>query len=96
MADDRRQPSGEFVLEVDTATAFRLLNAPRLIENSNNLGDTRRLLTHPATTTHQRPKPEARAELGIRDGMVRLSVGLDAFEDIAADIEAGMTAARGR
>jgi len=95
----RRQMTGggqvvTFVVEGDKAAAFRFLNALRLIKISNNLGDTKSLVTHPATTTHQRLKPEARAELGINDGMVRLSVGLEAFEDIAADIEAGLKAAR--
>ncbi len=57
--------------------AFRFLNALKLVRLSNNLGDTKSLITHPATTTHQRLKPEARAELGISDGMLRLSVGLE-------------------
>ena len=81
-----------FVLDGDKATAFRFLNALRLAKISNNLGDTKSLVTHPATTTHQRLKPEARTELGISDGMIRLSVGLEAFEDIAADIEAALAA----
>ena len=59
------------------AAAFRFLNALKLIKLSNNLGDAKSLITHPATTTHQRLKPEARAELGISDGMLRLSVGLE-------------------
>jgi O-succinylhomoserine sulfhydrylase len=63
-----------------------------LIELSNNLGDTKSLVTHPATTTHQRLKPDARAELGISDGLVRLSVGLEAFSDLAADIDRGIAA----
>ncbi len=96
----RRQMSGPgqvvtFMLEGDKAAAFRFLNALRLVKISNNLGDTKSLVTHPATTTHQRLKPEARAELGISDAMIRLSVGLEAFEDIAADLEAGLKAARG-
>ena len=57
--------------------AFRFLNALRLVKISNNLGDAKSLITHPATTTHSRLKPEARAELGISDGMLRLSVGLE-------------------
>ena len=70
----------------------RLLNALRLVRISNNLGDAKSLVTHPATTTHQRLKPEARAELGITDGMVRLSVGLEAPEDLIADLAAGIAA----
>jgi O-succinylhomoserine sulfhydrylase len=76
------------------AAAFRFQNALRLIKLSNNLGDTKSLVTHPATTTHYRIGPEARAELGISDGMLRLSVGLEAFEDLAADLGTGLEAAR--
>ena len=53
---------------------------------TNNLGDAKSLVTHPATTTHQRLTPQARAELGITDGLVRLSVGLEHDDDIAADL----------
>src|SRR3546814_16166208 len=58
------------------ARAFRVMNALRLIDISNNLGDSKSLVTHPATTTHQRLQPEDRAALGIGDGLLRLSVGL--------------------
>ena len=83
-----------FEVEGDKAGAFALQNALRLIKLSNNLGDAKSLITHPATTTHHRIGPEVRAELGIGDGLLRLSVGLEAFEDIAADLEAGLDAAR--
>ena len=73
--------------------AFRFVNALKLIRISNNLGDAKSLITHPATTTHQRLSPEARAELGITDSMLRLSVGLEAAEDLIADLEAGLAAA---
>ena len=73
--------------------AFRFLNALRLIRISNNLGDAKSLITHPATTTHQRLKPEARTELGISDGMLRLSIGLEAADDLIADLKAGLIAA---
>jgi O-succinylhomoserine sulfhydrylase len=66
--------------------AFKLLNRLRLIDISNNLGDSKSLVTHPATTTHQRLKPEERAAMGIGDGMIRLSVGLEDVEDIKADL----------
>jgi len=69
------------------AEAFRFLNALKIIRISNNLGDAKSLVTHPATTTHQRLSQEARAELGISDGMIRLSVGLEAADDLAADLE---------
>jgi O-succinylhomoserine sulfhydrylase len=72
------------------AAAFRFLNALRLIKISNNLGDAKSLITHPATTTHQRLKPETRAELGITDGMLRLSVGLEAVVDLLADIDSAL------
>jgi len=74
--------------------AFALQNALRLIKLSNNLGDAKSLITHPATTTHFRIGPEARAELGIGDGLLRFSVGLEAFEDLAADLDAGLDASR--
>ena len=75
------------------AGAFRFLNALRLVKISNNLGDAKSLITHPTTTTHMRLKPEARAELGITDGMVRLSIGLEAAEDIVGDLERALKAA---
>jgi O-succinylhomoserine sulfhydrylase len=93
----RRQMTGSgqvvtFDIEGGKPAAFRFLNALRLIKISNNLGDAKSLITHPATTTHQRLKPEARAELGISDGMLRLSVGLEAGVDLAADIDAALAA----
>jgi O-succinylhomoserine sulfhydrylase len=95
----RRQMSGPgtlvtFEVEGGKAEAFRLLNALKLIRISNNLGDAKSLITHPATTTHQRLKPEARAELGISDGMLRLSVGLESYADLAADIDRALRVSR--
>jgi len=81
-----------FVVEGGKAEAFRFLNALQIIKISNNLGDAKSLVTHPATTTHQRLKPEARAELGIGDGMVRLSVGLESADDLITDLEQALTA----
>ena len=75
-----------FEVEGGKARAFALLNALRLIDISNNLGDAKSLITHPATTTHQRLKPEERAELGIGDGLLRLSVGLEDPEDLMEDL----------
>ena len=66
--------------------AFRFADALKLIRISNNLGDAKSLLTHPATTTHQRLTPAQRAELGITDGMVRISVGLEHPDDIIEDV----------
>lgn len=67
--------------------AFRVQNALQVIRISNNLGDAKSLVTHPTTTTHFRLTPEQRAELGITDGMIRLSVGLEAAVDLQADLE---------
>jgi O-succinylhomoserine sulfhydrylase len=66
---------------------FRFLDALRLVDISNNLGDSKSLVTHPATTTHSRLKPEERAELGISDALVRFSAGLEAEADLLADID---------
>lgn len=66
--------------------AFRFLNALRFIRLSNNLGDSKTLATHPATTTHSRLTPEARAIVGISDGLVRLSIGLESTVDILEDL----------
>ena len=67
--------------------AFRVINSMRLIHISNNLGDSKSLITHPATTTHSKLTPEERAELCITDDYLRLSVGLEDAEDIIADID---------
>ena len=61
-----------------------------LITISNNLGDAKSLITHPATTTHQRLTPEARAALGVGDGLLRLSVGLEDVTDLIADLDAAL------
>ncbi|TAL03433.1 MAG: O-succinylhomoserine sulfhydrylase [Rhodospirillaceae bacterium] len=74
------------------AGAFRFLNNLKLIDISNNLGDAKSLICHPATTTHQRLTPEARAEVGITDSFVRLSVGLENVEDLTADIAQALRA----
>jgi O-succinylhomoserine sulfhydrylase len=72
--------------------AFAVLDALRLIDVSNNLGDTKSLVTHPATTTHMRVGAEERARLGITDGTVRLSVGLEDVEDLIDDLAAALDA----
>ncbi|MGE3229984.1 MAG: O-succinylhomoserine sulfhydrylase [Hyphomicrobium sp.] len=74
------------------AGAFRLQNALQIIKISNNLGDAKSIITHPATTTHYRIGPEARAELGITDGMLRLSVGLENTDDLLADLDSALSA----
>ena len=75
-----------FELKGGIAAAQRLLNGAKLCSRSSNLGDTRTILTHPATTTHSKLTPEERALVGISDGLVRMSVGLEAVEDIQADL----------
>ena len=66
--------------------AFRFCNALQIILISNNLGDAKSIATHPATTTHQRLSPEQRADLGISDGLIRLSVGIEDTDDLVADV----------
>ncbi|MCP1336221.1 O-succinylhomoserine sulfhydrylase [Futiania mangrovi] len=70
--------------------AFAALNRLGIVSISNNLGDAKSLITHPATTTHQRLTPEARAELGITDATLRLSVGLEDAGDLIADLTAAL------
>jgi O-succinylhomoserine sulfhydrylase len=82
-----------FEVEGGKDGAFRVENALRLIDISNNLGDTKSLITHPATTTHQRLSPEARAELGIGDGLLRMSVGLEDPADLCEDLEQALAKA---
>jgi O-succinylhomoserine sulfhydrylase len=75
-----------FEVKGGKAAAFRFLNELKLARISNNLGDAKSLVTHPATTTHQRLKPEARAELGISEGFVRFSAGLEHPDDLIEDL----------
>jgi O-succinylhomoserine sulfhydrylase len=79
-----------FEVKGGKAAAFRTLNALRLARISNNLGDAKSLVTHPATTTHQRLSPEARAELGISDGFIRFSAGLEHADDLIEDLHAAL------
>ncbi len=93
----RRQMSGAgnvvaFTVGQGKADAFRCLNALQLALISNNLGDSKSLVTHPATTTHSRVAPEQRQALGISDAMIRLSVGLEDPADIIADLERALAA----
>src|SRR6202521_1247972 len=81
-----------FEIKGGKAAAFRFQDALTLVRISNNLGDAKSLITHPATTTHQRLTPAARAELGISDGLVRLSCGLEHPDDIVEDVFAALAA----
>jgi O-succinylhomoserine sulfhydrylase len=94
----RQMTGGGSVLAFDVKGgkegAFAFANALSIVKISNNLGDAKSLITHPATTTHQRIGPEARAESGIGDGMLRLSCGLEDVEDLIEDVAAGCDAIR--
>jgi len=76
-----------FEVKGGKAGAFRCLNALQISRISNNLGDAKSLVTHPATTTHQRLTPEARSELGISEGFIRFSAGLEHADDLIEDFE---------
>jgi O-succinylhomoserine sulfhydrylase len=93
----RRQMQGgstlvAFEVKAGKAGAFRFQNALKLIRISNNLGDAKSLVTHPATTTHQRLTPAARTERGITDGLLRLSCGLEHPDDIVEDVFSALQA----
>src|ERR1700684_3375350 len=75
-----------FEIKGGKKAAFRFQDALKLVRISNNLGDAKSLITHPATTTHQRLTPPQRAEIGVTDGLVRLSVGLEHPDDIVEDV----------
>jgi O-succinylhomoserine sulfhydrylase len=75
-----------FELEGGKDEAFALMNALEVIDISNNLGDSKSLITHPATTTHRRLAPEARAAVGITDGVLRVSIGLEDVRDLVDDL----------
>ncbi|BAU47305.1 O-succinylhomoserine sulfhydrylase [Sulfurifustis variabilis] len=91
----RRQQTGfggivSFEVEGGKDGAWRLIDSTRLISITANLGDTKTTITHPATTTHGRLTPEQRAEAGISDGLVRVSVGLEDVEDLQRDLARGL------
>jgi O-succinylhomoserine sulfhydrylase len=69
------------------ARAFEVLDALKIVDISNNLGDSKSLITHPATTTHRAMGPEGRAAIGLSDSVVRLSVGLEGIDDLLNDID---------
>lgn len=91
----RKQSSGygaivSFEVEGGRAGAWKLIDSTKLCSITANLGDTRTTITHPATTTHGRITPEARAAAGITEGLVRIAVGLEDLEDIQADLARGL------
>ena len=77
-----------FAFEVEgREQAHALLDALELVDISNNIGDSRSLMTHPASTTHYGVSPEARAEMGVTEGLLRLNVGLEDPADLLADLD---------
>jgi len=80
-----------FELDGGKDAAFAMMNALQVVDISNNLGDAKSMVTHPATTTHRRLTPEARAAIGITDGTVRISVGLEDVRDLVEDLRRGVS-----
>ena len=76
----------------DRATAFAVLNALELVDISNNIGDARSLMCHPASTTHASMTEEARTEMGVSEGLLRINVGLEDVEDVIADLDRALGA----
>ncbi|MBP0049041.1 O-succinylhomoserine sulfhydrylase [Marinobacterium sp. AK62] len=87
---------GVLAFEVDgeREEAWRFIDATEMVSITGNLGDVKSTITHPATTTHGRMSPEERAAAGIREGLIRFSVGLEAIDDIKADLQRGLNALR--
>jgi len=81
-----------FEVKGGKAAAWRLIDATQLVSHTPNLGDVKTTIIHPASTTHGRISPEARAAAGITDGLVRLAVGLEAVEDLKQDLSRGLEA----
>lgn len=79
-----------FVVKGGQEAAWRVIDQTRMISITANLGDTRSTLTHPATTTHSRLTTEQRAAVGIEDGLIRISVGLESVTDIQHDLKRGL------
>lgn len=93
----RRQQSGcggivAFEVDQERAGAWAFIDATRLMSITANLGDTKTTITHPATTTHSRITPQERDRAGIREGLLRISVGLEHIDDLKADIQRGLNA----
>ena len=81
-----------FTVKGDREAAWRLVNHTQLMSITGNFGDAKTTITHPATTTHGKMTAEARAQVGISDNLLRVSIGLEAVEDILADLEKGLKA----
>ena len=83
-----------FIVKGGRESAWRVIDSTRMISITANLGDTKTTITHPATTTHGRISAEARAAAGIVEGLLRVATGLEAIDDIKADLERGLNGAR--
>ncbi len=94
----QRAPGGLLAFEIDGGrdAAWRFIDGTRLVSITANLGDTKSTITHPATTTHGRLSVQARADAGISDGLLRMSVGLETTDDLKTDLLRGLEAARRR
>ena len=90
----RQQKSGGGIVSFDVKggreAAWRVVDNTKLLSITANLGDTKTTITHPGSTTHGRITPEARAAAGIGEGLLRVAVGLEALDDIKADLARGM------
>ncbi len=80
-------PIFSFILDGGRPQAMALLNALELIDISNNIGDARSLMCHPASTTHHSVGPEARADMGVEEGMIRINIGLEDPQDLIEDLD---------
>jgi len=96
-AKQQSAPGGVVSFEVagGREAAWRFIDNTRLLSITANLGDVRTTITHPASTTHGRMSPERREQAGIREGLIRLSIGLEDSADLKADLQRGLEAARG-
>ncbi|MXP41084.1 aminotransferase class I/II-fold pyridoxal phosphate-dependent enzyme [Altererythrobacter soli] len=90
---DAAGPIFSFVLDGGRAQAHAVLDALQLIDISNNIGDSKSLLCHPASTTHANLGEEARAEMGVSEGMLRMNVGLEDPQDLIADLDQALARA---
>ncbi|HEV2432164.1 MAG TPA: O-succinylhomoserine sulfhydrylase [Burkholderiales bacterium] len=81
-----------FEVKGGRAAAWRIIDSTRLVSVTANLGDVKTTIVHPASTTHGRISPEARAAAGISEGLIRLAVGLEAVADLKADLQRGLEA----
>jgi O-succinylhomoserine sulfhydrylase len=90
----RQQVTGGGIVAFDVVggkdAAWQVIDATKIMSITANLGDTRTTITHPSTTTHSRMTPEQRAAAGIGDGLIRIAVGLEAVNDLKADLTRGL------